>query len=430
MSERTGIGGLDEVIEHKTVEEARNAAADEVTSTGGRPFPVTVFTQGERLMMSTGFPFRFLRNGVITDRSTKGQSARHKTNRPLDPPHVKAIKNYVLENPDRYILPPVTLNVRKLPTIHLQRSNAAVRQGFMVLDEAANFYVTDGQHRIAALVGYNSGNSFVTGVVDEDDRFLDHALTAQIVYEPELVQVHQDFADAARTKAIPASLLATYNMRVPINRVLAQIVESSIFQGRVDETSKTLSKASQHMFLLNQIRGFVKELLVSDYAMSENTLDSMAKQRIGTVPKQDEFIGNARVLMDVLTENMTPWSQIAKLAPGSDVANVIPDYRQKYINMTATGLVIIGRIAHIINKDVARGGDMEWRKEMYKRLATEIDWRRSGPCWQGTILTSDQKVQTQRGPVKLAVTRVAAQLGLQYGGADESADNTDDEGGA
>jgi hypothetical protein len=88
-----------------------------------------------------------------------------------------------------------------------------------------------------------------------------------------MARIHQDFADAAQTKQIPASLLEAFNTREPVNRVLTKIVdESEFFRGGIDETSKSLSKNSPATFLLNQVPGMVKELPFHDYALAEASI--------------------------------------------------------------------------------------------------------------------------------------------------------------
>ena len=75
--------------------------------------------------------------------------------------------------------------------------------------------------------------------------------------------------------------------------------------------------------------------------------------------------------------------------------------------MTATGLVVIGRVVHEINK---RYDDPLSREEYYRRLATEIDWKRSAAVWKNAIVQNN-KVMTQRGPVREAASRVDGKVG-------------------
>jgi DNA sulfur modification protein DndB len=403
------LAELTGVIEHNTVSEAMLAATEAAAASGGRVFPCIVFRQGERIMITTSFPYAFVRNHVRSDSAIKGESPRGKTNRPLLPDHVKSIQDYMLDNARHYIMPPVTLNVRKMPTVHVHRANTPTRTGHMIVDDTTEFFVTDGQHRIAAISGHNQSKRPVPGVIDMEEDFREHGIAVQIIYEPDLINIHQDFADAAQTKPIPASLLATYNMREPINRVLTRIVDESFLKDRVEETSKTLPKLSQYLFLLNQVRQFVKELLFRDYAMAEDMLERLAKERLRTEADVEAFVATTLQFLDVLAREMKPWNEIAQIRPHTDAATRIPDLRQQYVNLSASGLVLIGRAGHEIHKHTA---DPEERRRLYVRLAREIDWRRTGPLWAGTLLNAEGKIQTQRSPVKMAGNRVLEQLGL------------------
>jgi DGQHR domain-containing protein len=361
-------------------------------------------------MISTSFPYQFLARQVVADSAAKAGDPTNATNRPLLTDHVKTINNYVTANATDYILPPLTLNARELPALHVPRGNFKSVMGFMVVGDDTRFQVTDGQHRLVAIKGTGTGRSAIVGLVDDaEQRFDGDSLAVVIVVEPDIKRIHQDFADAAQTKQIPASLLAVYNTREPLNAVLTDMVEkSSLLNGRVDRTSKTLPKMSQSVFLLNQVRQFVKEFLFADYALAETTVAKQSQQLIGTRVAQDEFVTDAIALLDVLTENMEPWRDIAVLPKSGGPAAKIPDYRQKYVNMTATGLVVIARVAYEIRKNP----DLEYREGIYKRLATEIDWQRNADIWKGTIVSVEGKISTNRAPVKQAAEKVKQQLGL------------------
>jgi len=324
------------------------------------------------------------------------------------PDHVKAIYNYLKDNRERYILPPVTLNVRQIPQVHVTRTNAAVRSGYLVVPHEAMFYVTDGQHRVAAIAGHDAGKSRTPGILEEFPEDLSgDAIAVSIVVEADMTQVHQDFADAAHSKPIPASLLAAYNMREPVNQVLHQIVERTLFKGRVDETSKTLSKLSPHMFLLNQVRTMVKGLLVGDYAVADAALERQATLRFQRDPDaQPEFVDRTVQLLDVLASEMDPWTKIAQTKPSTGAAERILDLRPKYLNLTASGLAVIGQVAFEINKRPD-----EARRALYHRLATEVDWHRQAQIWQGNVVQGD-KLATNRFAVDGATHAVRKQLGL------------------
>lgn len=407
MPEKATLSTVTKEFEHDTVEQARQAAMDDAASTGGRVYPCQVFSQGGRLMVSTSFPFAFLARQVVLDPAVKGGNPRFSMNRPLMPDHVRTIRQYLREHPGDYILPPVTLNVRRIPQVYVQRSNSPVRSGFLVITDATTFTVTDGQHRLAAIAGSPTTKPPIPSLMVEAPEFENDGMAVLIVVEGDIARVHQDFADAAQTKQIPASLLAAFNTREPVNRMLARIVDGSEFlKGRVDETSKTLSKLSHSVFLLNQVRGLAKELLVGDYAIAETALAKLTTKQLATQEQQDAFVARALQLINILTEQMEPWNAIARIPVNDSMASRIPDLRQEYINLSAAGLIVIGRAAFEINKLPESE-----RVAKYIELATKINWRRDADLWQNTLIF-DGKLVNNRGPVKMASDKVKEIIGL------------------
>jgi DNA sulfur modification protein DndB len=390
------------LTQHDSLIAAQAAASEAASASGGRVFTCVVFQQGGRLMLTTAFNYAFLRRHVFPESAVKGGSPRLSTNRPVDTGHVRSITKYLTENEHDYILPPLTLNVGSLPAIHIPRGNFSTTVGFVVIGDETRFSITDGQHRLMAITRRSEN-------LPDDSTFLGDSVSVVIVVEPDRARVHQDFADAAQTKQIPASLLAAFNTREPVNRVLTRIVDGSeFFRGRIDESSKSLSKNSPATFLLNQVRGMVKELLFHDYALSEASIPARSRQMIGTPELQDAFVERTLAMLATLTKHMTPWNAIVTLPTSGGPANQVVDYRRQYINMTATGLVIIGHVAYEIEKNL----DAAWRQERYIDLATKIDWRRNAQMWQGNIITGD-KISTVRGPGRVAALAVMEELGIK-----------------
>jgi DNA sulfur modification protein DndB len=111
-----------------------------------------------------------------------------------------------------------------------------------------------------------------------------------------------------------------------------------------------------------------------------------------------DFMNEVTAAIPVLTE-------IAALPPGTP-RNVIKDRRAEgWICLSATGMVIIGRIGHELFKK-QRGN---W-KDTVRRLG-DVDWSRNGELWQNNIVR-DGKITTQRAPVRSAVDNVRIAVGL------------------
>lgn len=392
--------------EYSTLQAARDAAMEDASQSGGRVYPCTIASQGGRLMLSLTLPFSFIAKHVRSDAALKGKSPAQSRNRPIMPDHVANIVKYIWDNRDGYFLGALCMNVQVTPQIFVMQTNAPIRTGYIVIDDSTFFYVTDGQHRVEA----------IKKVIERDAALGNDAVTVQINVEPDIERIHQDFADAAQTKQIPPSLLAAYNMREPLNRVLNSIVKGApLLANRVDETSKTLAKASQSVFLLNQLRGFLKALMFGDYALADDALGRLTAKRLATRDQQDRFIKMTLELFTALSDTMDPWGKISKIEAHSEAGNCIPGLRTEYLNLTATGLVLIGNVGYKINS--LNLPDAE-RIAKYRELGTFIDWKRNSPFWADTVLMADpkkpgiMKVLTAREPVKNATRKILKELGL------------------
>lgn len=393
------------IVERPDIKLALEAARDESDAISGRIFPVTLGQQGDRVIVNATWTMGSLKKLVRADPAAKGGATHGATNRPFMPDKAKALKRYLIDNRSCYTLPPLTLALDRFPKIFTVQSNmGGSRQGYMVLnDDVVNFLTEDGQHRLGVIVGAPAFK--LVGLVDEDPTWLNDAIGVQIVLESSITQIHQDFADAAKTTPIPASLLAAYDTRNIANRVLQQIVQrSTLLRDRVDETSKTMPKYSQRMFLLNQVRMFIKELLVGDSAVSDPAFTAAADERLADAADETAFIDQAVLVLDTLASHMKPWNEVAAQP------SRVPELRTVWLNMAATGLVVIGRVVHHINTTYAHASEAE-RVTKYGELASHIDWRRAAPIWQGNVITAN-KVATQRAPVRLAADAVIAALGL------------------
>src|SRR5262249_5176645 len=137
---------------------------------------------------------------------------------------------------------------------------------------------TDGAHRVAA------ADKAAASMSDDQLQLFDQdAIAVMITMEGDIDQIHQDFADASKTKALPKSQLAAYDRRNPANGMVIDLIEQCpVFKGKIDSTSATLSKKSTKLFLTNQIRQMVKELLVGQYAMQDALFETRAHDLLGT----------------------------------------------------------------------------------------------------------------------------------------------------
>lgn len=365
-----------------TFDEARTRAMDRVMGGNAVMLPCMIFRQGERMMVSLVLPLGLLQRHLSFDATPKGGDVRQHLNRTLMPDHVSVIKDYLEANHSRYILPAMTLNsAANVELFQIGEALGGVAAGFLILSATTRFAAVDGQHRGAAIVGYKRGDRTVPGALAELPDMGSDGIAVQLTLEDDLVQLHQDFADAGRTKPIAANMLAAYDMRQPINQLLGQVIDRSpLLQGRIDNTSKTLSARAQAVFLLSSVRGLLKVFLLGSNRAGEAQFEKEVVQRFKQPGAQQNVVDNVARLMKTLTEEMAPWNEIAPLKPGHGESNVVPELREKYVNLTMTGLTVIGIVGfHASKKSPAE------QVEIYKKLAA-IDWRRDNPDWLATGL--------------------------------------------
>jgi DNA sulfur modification protein DndB len=394
---------------YPTVDEAQRAASQEAAATGGTMLPAIMFRQGQRWMLTTAFLIPLIRSRLQTNHAAKKGSVeevRAATNRPVMPDHVSSVKNYLKANiGKKYILPPLTLNARQPITVYAADYASTVLAVTIVIPASVRLEITDGGHRKNAL-------DEAANELDEQqlEDFYGDAVSVMITIEDDLAQIHQDFADASKTKPLPKSQLAAYDRRNPANGIVLDLIDRCpLFKGRIDSTSSTLSMNSNKLFLTNQVRQMVKELLVGAYAMPDEQFEAKAKELLGSSdsPEYEAELNKFVAFINKVASSIPILKEIASVPATGVASQRISDLRaQGWVCLQATGLVVIGRIGYELFKNQLE----DW--PAYTERLGQLDWRKSGPLWQGNIIQQGGKLMTQQTPVKGAVTAVRSEIGL------------------
>jgi len=392
---------------YPTLQEAQSQAGAEVANTGGFSIPVVSFKQGQRVMLTGAIPIAWMKGRLEQKSAEKGrgslQDTRTALNRPENPEHSRAIANYLRSNySKKYIIPPLTLNVQQSVQLYTVDYTSEFLAGFLVIPATAKLSITDGQHRRSGII-----TALEEMEPNESMEFGRNAVAVMISCEADTSQIHQDFADASKTKPLPPSLLAVYDLRNPANRLVADLESScALFKGRIDSTSKSLSKRSTYLFLANQVRQMVKELLTGSYAIADVQFGQRASEHLSTEEHYNEVLTKYSEFVNYLSNRITVWAEIAKVKPGSLEASRIPALREEgWVCLTATGLNLIGRIGHELfthHTDV-------WKS--YCDKLGEINWRKTASIWQGNIIQG-AKIQTQQTPLHGAFKAICSVIGL------------------
>ena len=393
--------------------EAQSKAVEEAASTGGLPFPAILFRQGTRAFASTALPMGVIRERVIVREVRRGDdpsAVLSNANRPVMADHARAIARFVKTNMNKpYILPPMTLNVHQQIRMYVPDYPSDIISCVIVIPRTAKISVTDGGHRLTALM--NLSKQLDPEQLSELDA---QSIAVMISFETDPLQSHQDFADASRTKPLPPSLIAAYDLRNPANGLVIDLIsECPLFKGKIDSTSKTLSKKSNRLFLTNHIRQMVKTMLTGDPSLLDDVFVKKATDLLSERGSPDYEAEKARIreFINILSSHLLIFAEIVPLLEGRERDLISERRSEGYICLSVTGLLIMAKIAYELFTHPRMYPD--W--QIYaQRLGEEIDWRKTAPIWQNNIISSGKSF-SNKGPLIKAVEAVKNAIGMQKG---------------
>ena len=405
-------------------EEAEQQAMRMAMETHRETCPVRVFKQGKREMVSGVLPLRVITRLLKLNSAQKGSLAEEAltaNNRPVLKDHWMAIANYLkraLDRDEPFIIPPLTLNSTGNVQIYVPDTQSSITSGYAVLPEETSIHITDGQHRFLGIEKVAND----TRGTPQGEIFMTSSVPFLMTIEADTSQVHQDFADAGRTRALPPSLLAVYDTRQPANAAVMSIIEDTpLLKGRVDATSNTISKSSQFIFLVNQVRQLVKHSLTGSTGATETSFSEQADAAMTNRESRERWIRSRIAFLKVMTEIVPDWNQISQLSQpgGVDSAIVLKKTReikqQQNVPLNGAFLTTLGLLSYkvlddITSADIEEDQMMEHLREVLEPL-NSIDWSRNGAIWDGNIVTGG-KIRTQASAVKAASQEMLKCLGL------------------
>lgn len=243
----------------------------------GETFFGTAFVQGNRLQFTTAMPVHKMVEVSKADRSKKKDSVSVVTehsNRPQEPAHAKHVRTYLMTTAcagEKFILPAFTFNygvglTDDSPTVTLivyagPDDGTNAWPGILILPQAAKLDTTDGAHRRSQIEDIISSNRVKP---EERDALRRNAVDVKIVFEASRSDSHQDFADCGKAKAIPKSLVTTFDVRDSRNARSRELVRASAFLAAyVDATASNvnLTSKSRMIWSMSAVRLFVSHIV-------------------------------------------------------------------------------------------------------------------------------------------------------------------------
>jgi DNA-sulfur modification-associated len=240
----------------------------------GRVFFGTAFIQGTRLQFTTAMPFETLLDISKIDQSSRRDTVSEvieHSNRPRDPGHSKQVRSYLLGTAcvgEKFILPSFTLNYgvgldddapRAELILYMPTEGSIAWAAGLYLPADARLDTTDGAHRRGELDGIMT--SKIT--TEQKDALRRNAADVKIVFETNRTDSHQDFADCGKAKAIPRSLVTTFDVRDERNRRSRELVHATPFLAAyVDATATNvnLSGKSRMVWSMSAVRMFISHV--------------------------------------------------------------------------------------------------------------------------------------------------------------------------
>lgn len=381
--------------------------------------PVTVFRQGQRYQVVGVMRLGVVSRILYADAAKKGaslDSIGSTSNRPEDPKHTTEIADYIKTNMSaKYVLGALTLNVQQELTVFTGPPGSDVQMGYLILPWTARISITDGQHRQKAIKQLlDEGLS-----ADDKNSLGQQGIAVIITNETDIEQIHQDFADASKTKPLPPGLLAAYDTRNPANRVVLLLEKNcKLFKGRIDATSKSISKNSPMLFTANQIRSFVKEFVAGSWQLGNVEFERRAQLHLPTEEILNAEMAKAADYINRVTDAIPVLRAISELK-GGIAAGKVAEFRGDeksggYVCLSASGLVILGKIGHelIINHE------HDWQS-FADRLG-QIPWEKNAAMWQGNVVQPSKnkngapilKILQQQNLIRQAANNVRVAIGL------------------
>lgn len=417
------------LIKMNTLDAAKNAAYDEAFASHKNVLQVILFKQGSRICASGTLQLGRLLQITTTDpvvikkkELASLEQVRNAYNRPVNKDHVRAVADYLVGNTnDKYILPSITVNAVTNHTIFTVDSEG-IQLGYLVIDLlSSNLTVTDGQHR---LLGIRDAIAYLrTNDLEDDAKALDtDGISVMFSFEGDKDQIHQDFADCSKTKALPKSMIAVYDKRVPVNRLTMDIIDNCrlYINGKVDTASKSLGGTSTAFALANNVRTALKSLYTGKPSMADDAFDNLTNHALSSEKAYYLFYKKAMHYINLLIDNNNVLKDIAQIPLGPERER-IPHYRRKEFIANPAG---INLCCALIREICSNEYLTDEEKDLFVvKLAKDIDWSKSSPLLEGAVvLRKDEKdkfgdwkyaIQSTNSAVSKAKERIKAKIGYQ-----------------
>ena len=299
--------------------------------------------------------------------------AEQKAQRKLREKRIPKIINYIVTNPNDYVVAPITISIgAKLTFNPYSELGSEGKAGRLLVPLDAPILINDGQHRCAA----------IKAVYEENVHLRNERIPVVVFEDRGLKRSQQLFADLNQHAVKPTkSLGLLYDHRDTFARFIVTMVNDlDIFYKRTELERTNIGKRSSMFFTLNGVAEATKHLL----KLKTKSLDE-EKQKLAV-----EY-------WNCVSKNIPEWNLLIedKLKP--------EQLRSSYVHAHSNVLSALGMVGYILVQQ------SDW-KDVMKKLQ-KIDWRKTNPVWQDKVVMDGKMLKNRLG-IKRAANEILSQLDI------------------
>lgn len=337
----------------------------------GQTFPAIRGVQAGNEYYIVMCPLKRLKKVFTFDESILAAESR--AQRLLNPSRIPHITKYIHQSRTNYTFSSLTACIEgKTSFIPIEEQGHGNKIGTLLVDEDAEFYLTDGQHRSAA----------INQALEDDPSLGEETISVVFFVDKDLKQRQKIFRDLNLYPVKASRSTAVLYGDSPEERLTNKVAKESVFfNGVIDFSDNSISSRSTKIFMHSSLHNACLELVKN---VDERNWEKKAKE--------------AMRFWDELAKNLPLWQQ-------AKAHQIKPADRGHYVLFTALLLkcfAILGREILADRKD--------W-KSLLKKLIT-VNWDRTNDSmWEGRCYSNGRMAHNNASAL-LTVNILKKQLNL------------------
>jgi DGQHR domain-containing protein len=348
----------------------------------GLTIPALRGKQGKRTFYLLMTPNSVLNNFFTVNMEPESDRSQ----RTMDPKHAEEIGEYIVENPDEYVMGAITYAVDAEGDFEGVQGDGSI--GKLTIPLSANLRCLDGQHRRVGL----------KEAIDIDERFQDDSTGILLYVEPDLTSRRQMFSDMNATpKVVAKALNVSFDSRDPFAQAAVRLAkENDLLSDNTEMKGVRVKATSSDLFSLAAVYDALKRLTFGR-TLPSGRVSSHAHSVDDLVEIGNEFFNLLRDARSEFPEFLSLAAQHTE-SP-AELVKAIKAYRETTLLLSSTTLRVI---AGALKEAMAETGKpmVDFRQQL-----AAIDFRPSNSRFQEVgFVTPGKSTPNARNQEVLAAT--------------------------